>query len=146
MRLLGLDVGTKTIGLALSDPMGWTAQPLLTLQRTTLQRDIAALQALFVEHGVEGLVVGLPRSMDGSLGSQAEWVLGFIERLQQAISLPIETWDERLSTVAVERILKGERMSREKQKKVVDKLAAAWILQGYLDAQAAAARRQEQAP
>lgn len=136
-RILGLDVGTKTIGVAVSDEMGWTAQGVATLARRGRDADLAALRRLAEEWGVERIVVGLPRNMDGSLGPAARSVLEFADAVKAALGLPVVTWDERLSTVAATRTLLEADVSRRRRKAVVDKLAAVFILQGYLDRQAA---------
>jgi putative Holliday junction resolvase len=133
MRILGLDVGTKTIGVAVSDEMGWTGQGIATIRRTNIRADLAELDKYLQQYAVEKIVVGVPRNMDGSIGSAAEQVYSFIERLGEKFSIPIDTWDERLSTVAAERVLLEADMSRGKRKKVIDKVAAVLILQGYLD-------------
>ncbi|SHE58222.1 Holliday junction resolvase RuvX [Desulforamulus putei] len=134
MRIMGLDVGDKTIGVALSDPMGWTAQGLEVIRRQNIDKDIARLCEIIKEYGVEKILVGLPKNMNATMGPQGEKVLAFIEELKAKVDLPIKTWDERLSTVAAERMLIQADVSRSKRKKVIDKMAAAVILQGYLDA------------
>lgn len=133
MRILGLDVGTKTIGVAVSDEMGWTGQGIGTIRRTNIRADLAELDEYLQQYAVEKIVVGVPRNMNGSIGRAAEQVYFFIEQLREKFPIPIDTWDERLSTVAAERVLLEADMSRGKRKKVVDKLAAVLILQGYLD-------------
>jgi putative Holliday junction resolvase len=133
MRILGLDVGTKTIGVAVSDEMGWTGQGIGTIQRTNIRADLAELDGYLQQYAVEKIVVGVPRNMNGSIGRAAEQVYFFIEQLREKFPIPIDTWDERLSTVAAERVLLEADMSRGKRKKVIDKVAAALILQGYLD-------------
>ncbi len=133
MRILGLDVGTKTIGVAVSDEMGWTGQGVGTIRRTNIRADLAELDEYLQQYAVEKIVVGVPRNMNGSIGRAAEQVYFFIEQLREKFPIPIDTWDERLSTVAAERVLLEADMSRGKRKKVVDKLAAVLILQGYLD-------------
>ncbi|MCK6508926.1 Holliday junction resolvase RuvX [Myxococcota bacterium] len=136
MRYMGLDVGSKTIGVAVSDPSGWLAQGITTIQRTTLSRDFSALSALIQEYNVGCIVVGMPYTMDGYVGPQAVWVQGFVERLQAHLpEMPIKTWDERLSTYAAEQPLLEAKMQRHKRKAVIDKLAASLILQGFLDAE-----------
>lgn len=130
---MGLDIGRKTIGVALSDPAGLTAQPVTTIKRTSLSKDMEEVLGLAAENEVTAIVAGLPLNMDGSHSSQTEFVLKFIEKLKERTDIPLKTWDERLSTVAVERLLIESEMRREKRKEVVDKLAAAYILQGYLD-------------
>lgn len=136
-RTLGLDVGTKTIGVAVSDEMGWTAQGVCTLARRGRDADLTALRRLAEEWGAERIVVGLPRNMDGSIGPAARSVLEFADAVKAALGLPVVTWDERLSTVAATRTLLEADVSRRRRKAVVDKLAAVFILQGYLDRQAA---------
>jgi len=133
MRILGLDVGNKRIGVALSDPGGLIAQPCLVITRRGLDADVAEVLKAATLNDVEKIVVGLPYSLDGTLGPQGEKVLKFIEALKKATSLDIETWDERFSTAAVERTLIEGDVSRADRKGVVDKVAAAFILQGYLD-------------
>lgn len=134
MRILGLDVGERRIGLAVSDELGLTAHGLPTLERTALKADLARLEELVAEYAAEKVVVGLPRNMDGSLGQQGSRVLDFIERLQRRIpKIPVIPWDERLTTKAAERVLLEADMSRSKRKKKVDQIAAVLILQGYLN-------------
>ncbi|AQS58383.1 Holliday junction resolvase RuvX [Desulforamulus ferrireducens] len=134
MRIMGLDVGDKTIGVALSDPMGWTAQGLEVIRRESIDKDLTRLGEIIQEYGVEKILVGLPKNMNATIGPQGEKVLAFVEKLKERFALPIKTWDERLSTVAAERMLIQADVSRSKRKKVIDKMAAAVILQGYLDA------------
>jgi putative Holliday junction resolvase len=138
-RLLGLDVGSKTVGLAISDRTRSVASPLETLRRGKLAQDVAALAALCGERKVGGLVVGLPINMDGSEGPRCQSVRQFVENLAAGgLDLPAAFWDERLSTAAVNRLLIQEAdMSRKRRGAVVDKMAAAYILQGALDALAA---------
>ncbi|MCK5010567.1 MAG: Holliday junction resolvase RuvX [Deltaproteobacteria bacterium] len=133
MRILGLDVGSKTIGVAVSDELSLTAQGLTTLKRKVLKQDIKQLLKVIEENGVEKVVVGLPKNMNGSLGPSAEMVISLIGELKKFVDLPVVTWDERLSTVAAQRVLLEADMSRKKRKRVVDKVAAILILQGYLD-------------
>lgn len=136
VRSLGLDVGTKTIGVALSDALGYAAHPLIVLPRTGTGSDVQAVDALVTEHEVEALVVGLPLELSGKEGHRARRVKVLIHALAEhfAERLPVHEWDERFSTAAVERVLIEADMSRAKRKKVVDKQAAAYILQGWLDA------------
>lgn len=134
MRIIGLDVGDKTIGVALSDPLGWTAQGLEVIRRDNIEKDLARLDEIIQEYSVEKILVGLPKNMNATIGPQCEKVLAFVELLKERFDLPIKTWDERLSTVAAERMLIQADVSRSKRKKVIDKMAAAVILQGYLDA------------
>jgi len=132
MRIMALDVGDRTIGVALSDPMGWTAQGLEVIRRKTQEIDLARLREITGEYEVTRIVVGLPKNMDGSLGPQAEKVLAFAGELERVLGLPVVTWDERLSTVAAQRALIDADVSRAKRKQVIDKMAAVVILQGYL--------------
>lgn len=136
MRILGLDIGDKTIGVAISDEMGWTAQALKTIRRNGSKKEISELKELIEEYEAKEILVGLPKNMDGSLGFQAKKVLAFVERLKSSLSLPILLWDERLSTVRAERTLLEADLSRKKRKGLRDKLAAQFILQGYLDRKA----------
>ncbi len=138
-RLLGLDVGSKTVGLAISDRMLSVASPVETLRRGKLAQDVAALAALCRDRKVGGLVVGLPVNMDGSEGPRCQSVRQFVKNLAAGgLDLPVAFWDERLSTAAVNRLLIQEAdMSRKRRAAVVDKMAAAYILQGALDALAA---------
>ncbi|MDJ0951903.1 MAG: Holliday junction resolvase RuvX [Alphaproteobacteria bacterium] len=135
-RLLGLDVGAKTVGLAISDPALSIATPLETLRRHKLAQDAARLAAVVEEWGVGGLVIGLPVNMDGSEGPRCQSVRQFARNLAAAgVALPVAFWDERLSTAAVERqMIEEADMSRRKRAGAVDQAAAAWILQGALDA------------
>lgn len=133
MRILGLDLGDKTIGVAVSDEGGSIAQPVTTIKRVSLEKDFSALLALITEYEVETIIIGLPINMNGSIGPRAEKVLKFVEKLKARTSVEIKTWDERFSTVAVNRVLIEGDMSRAKRKEVVDKMAASYILQGYLD-------------
>ncbi len=132
-RLLGLDVGTKTIGLALSDVTRQIATPLETIRRTKFKADAARLLALAKEHGAGGLVIGLPVNLDGSEGPRAQSVRAFARNLGQMTALPMCFWDERLSTAAAERVLLEADASRKRRAEVIDKMAAAYILQGALD-------------
>lgn len=133
MRILGLDLGSKTIGVAMSDDLLITAQVLTSIKRTTLEKDLAVIRNLVEEYHVEELVVGLPINMDGTRGASALGAEEFIRNLGLILSIKIIPWDERLSTVAAERILLEGDLSRKKRRKVIDRLAAAYILQGYLD-------------
>ncbi len=136
-RLMGFDLGSKTIGLALSDGTLSIASPLVTLKRTKFTRDAEALKALIDEHGVGGLVLGLPINMDGSEGPRCQSTRQFAANLLAKFDIPIAFQDERLSTAAVERVLIEEAdLSRKRRGEVVDTVAAAWILQGALDAMA----------
>ncbi|MSP51681.1 MAG: Holliday junction resolvase RuvX [Alphaproteobacteria bacterium] len=132
-RLIGLDVGTKTIGIAVSDPALRIATPRTTLKRRRFTDDIVDLRAIVSEIGAGGIVIGLPVSMDGTEGPRAQSVRAFARNLSKAIDVPIAFWDERLSTAAVERALIDLDVSRSKRAKVIDAHAAAYILQGMLD-------------
>lgn len=136
-RLMGLDVGSKTVGLALSDGGHGIASPLKTLRRTKFTADAVTLKALIDEHGVGGLVIGLPFNMDGSEGPRCQSTRQFAANLLEKFDIPIAFQDERLSTAGVERVLIEEAdLSRKRRGEVIDKMAAAWILQGALDAMA----------
>ena len=136
-RLLGLDLGERTIGLALSDPGRTVASPLETVQRGKFTRDAEALVRIIEQQGVGGLVIGLPVNMDGSEGPRCQSTRQFAANLLTKIEIPIAFWDERLSTAAVERLLTDEAdMTRKRRGEVVDKMAAAYILQGALDGMA----------
>ena len=134
---MGLDVGEKTIGVALSDELGMTAQPYQTLKRRGDAQDLRAIRSILDEWGVSAVIVGFPKNMDGSVGGQARRVAAFAEKIKAALDIAVVHWDERLSTVAAERVLIQADMSRSKRKQHVDKLAAVLILQGYLDSDAA---------
>lgn len=136
MRILGLDIGDKTIGIAVSDEMGWTAQGLKTLIRKGFNEELSSIKEIIEEYGVKEILVGLPKNMNGSIGPQGKKVITFVERLKTALSLPVLLWDERLSTVRAEKVLLEADMSRRKRKGLKDKLAAQFILQGYLDRKA----------
>lgn len=132
-RLIGLDLGEKTIGLSLSDTLLSVASPLETLKRGKFSVNAAELQRLIKEHGVGGLVVGLPLNMDGSEGPSAQSARAFARNFANLHDVPIVFWDERLSTAAVTRTLLEADSSRKRRAEVVDKMAAAYILQGALD-------------
>jgi len=136
MRIMGLDIGTKRIGIAISDELGWTAQGHSVLKRGKRADDLRKLAALCAEFQVERLVLGYPRNMDGSIGPKALEIQELGSILQEYLGLPVEYWDERLSTVAAQRTLLEADVSRQKRKEVIDKLAAVNILQGYLDREA----------
>jgi putative Holliday junction resolvase len=135
MRVMGLDVGDRRIGVALSDELGITATPRHVLKRDG--REWAAIARFAEEEGVEEIVVGVPRSLRGELGPQAEKVLAFITTLRARVSVPVQEWDERLSTAQAERVLLDADTSRARRREVIDKLAAAVILQSFLDYKAA---------
>ena len=134
MRIMGLDLGDKKIGVALSDPLGWTAQGLEVIpSKGSTEDDIKKIQEVARQYGVERVVVGLPRNMDGSPGPRAKKAREFAGRLAKILDLPVDMWDERLTTVAAERILIEADLSRARRRQVVDKMAAVLILQSYLD-------------
>jgi putative Holliday junction resolvase len=134
MRIMGLDVGDRTIGVAVSDEMGWTAQGVETIRRQSNEKDFARLKTLIEEYQVSEIVVGLPKNMNGTIGPRGESCQAFAEMVAKRTSLPVKLWDERLTTMAAERMLIAADVSRQKRKKVIDKMAATLILQGYLDA------------
>lgn len=132
-RILGLDLGTKTIGLALSDVGRRIASPMETIRRTRFAADADALLDIVDEFGIAALVIGLPLNMDGSEGPRAQSTRAFVRNLVQLTDVPVAFWDERLSTVAVTRTLIDADASRARRGEVVDKMAAAFLLQGALD-------------
>jgi putative Holliday junction resolvase len=142
-RLIGLDLGTKTIGLAVSDVERRIASPLRTLARGAFQKNAAALVSIFTELEIAGIVLGLPLDLEGGAGPRAQSTRAFARNLASRTDLPIAYWDERFSTAAVTRSLIENDVSRARRAKVVDKLAAAYILQGALDRLASLARRQD---
>jgi len=133
MRILGIDLGKKRVGIALSDELGWTAQGLETFERQDIDKDLEHLAHLIKTYGVEELVIGLPMDQKGEVGTAAREILSFVELCKKQLGLPVTTWDERFTTVAATRSLIEAELSRKKRKKVVDKVAAVFILQGYLD-------------
>ena len=134
-RIMGLDIGDKTIGGAVSDLMGLTAQGVKTVKRVGKKKDIEALKEIIKERQVNKIVSGLPKNMNGTLGPQGEKVIKFCELLEEETGIKIEYWDERLSTVAAEKTLIQGNVRRENRKGVIDMVAAVIILQGYLDRQ-----------
>lgn len=134
MRYLGLDVGTRTIGIAASDALGMIANGVETIHRTSLERDFARLGELIKEYEASVLVVGYPKNMNGSIGERAQNCAALAEQLREKfVNVEVVLWDERLTTVAAHRVLIEADMSRNKRKKVVDTVAATIILQNYLD-------------
>jgi len=133
MRYLGLDVGDKRIGVAVSDKTGTVATGLETIQRVGPRRDLKAVAELIRRHGAKEVVVGLPRSLDGSLGPQAQKTLAFMEDLRPLARVPVVPWDERFTSVVAERVLLEGNVSRKGRKGLVDKVSAILILQNYLD-------------
>lgn len=135
MRILGLDVGTKTIGVSMSDEMGWTAQGVEVIKRNARdpERDLNRLAELISQYGVQQIVVGLPKNMDGTIGSTGELCQKFGQTLAEKFKIDIKMWDERLSSRSAERLLVQADVSRKKRKQVIDKMAATIILQSYLE-------------
>ena len=133
VRVIGLDLGTKTIGVALSDVMRTIATPMVVLKKAKLEEDLANLTDILTQQSVGGIVLGLPKNMDGSEGPRAQSTRAFARNIDGPLGLPILFWDERLSTAAVTRTLIEADASRKKRAEVVDKMAAAYILQGALD-------------
>ena len=133
MRVLGLDIGDKTIGIAISDPLGYTAQGITTIRRKSEAMDMEELKKICKEYSVDTIVSGLPKNMNNTIGPQGEKVIKLCEVIKQNIDIPIIMWDERLTTVAANRAMLEADLSRAKRKKIVDKVAATYILQGYLD-------------
>lgn len=136
-RILALDLGKKRIGLALSDPLGITAQGLPTLQRTNIREDLASLQNLVDQHQVTLLLMGHPLHMSGREGRQAVYTREFAGRLRERTGIEIKFWDERLTTVEAQRVLRQSGISIEKRARAVDQLAAVILLESYLDSEPA---------
>jgi len=137
-RILALDLGDRRIGVALSDPLGITAHPILTLTRQSWAADLEALARLAREHEAGRIVVGMPLGMDGSRGARVRLTEDFMARVGRATGLPVEAWDERLTTVQAERSLLEGNASRARRREVIDQAAAVILLQSYLDARRAA--------
>lgn len=138
MRIIGLDFGNKTIGVALSDPFGWTAQGLETIHREqeeNIKSSLLRLEQILKQYSVNTIVLGFPKNMNNTEGPRCEKTIRFKEQLEKRFNLKVYLYDERLSTVGAERILLQADISRTKRKKVIDKMAAVYILQGYLDRQ-----------
>ena len=136
MRIIGLDYGTRTVGVAVSDSLGITAQAVETITRkeeNKLRQTLARIEALIDEYNVEEIVVGLPKNMNNTIGERAEACRDFADKLERRTGLPVIMWDERLTTVSADNVLKECGVRRENRKAVVDKIAAVFILQGYLD-------------
>ena len=133
MRILGLDVGTKRIGVAMSDELMITAQGLDSIERKNLKSDLGDIERLIKEFGVYEVVVGLPINMDGTYSAKTKEVIEFLDDLMEIVKIPVKTWDERLTSVQAERVLLEADMSRAKRKRLSDKLAAQLILQTYLN-------------
>ena len=133
MRIMALDVGEATLGVAISDELGITAQPITTIDRRGMKHDLRAIADLVDRHEVGTIVVGLPLRLSGVAGSSAESTLEFAERVRARVNLPIVTWDERYSTMQAERVLLEGDVSRRRRREVINQIAAAIILQSYLD-------------
>lgn len=126
-------MGERTIGVAISDPLGYTAQGITTIRRKGIKNDLEELKKICEEYSVESIVVGLPKNMNGTLGESSNKVIEFSKLLESEFKVPIKLWDERLTTVAAHKAMIEADLSRAKRKKIVDKIAAIYILQGYLD-------------
>jgi putative Holliday junction resolvase len=133
MRIMGLDYGDKTIGVAVSDEFGWTAQGMEVIRRKTEALDMERLQELMKQYDVAEIVVGLPKNMNATIGPRGEMCMAYAQTLRDFMGVPVHLWDERLTTVSAERTLLEADVSRKKRKLVIDKLAAVFILQNYLD-------------
>lgn len=136
MRIMGLDFGSKTVGVALSDPLLLTAQGVEIIRRkdeNKLRQTLARIEELIVEYEVSEIVLGLPKNMNDTLGERAELSLAFKDKLERRTGLPVVMWDERLTTVSADRVMMEAGIRREHRKEYVDKIAATFILQGYLD-------------
>jgi putative holliday junction resolvase len=136
MRIMGLDYGERRIGVAVSDMFGWTAQGVEVIDQKQVKDAMGRIEELVKEYEVESIVVGLPKNMNGTVGPSGEYCIAFAEQLRQTITLPVQMWDERLTTVSAERALLEADVSRRKRKQVIDKMAAAILLQNYLDSRA----------
>ena len=132
-RILGLDLGQKTIGVAISDPLGFTAQGLTTIRRSNKEKDIEDLRKICEDYKVETIVIGLPKNMNGTIGPSGELAMAFGKLIEEELKIEVKFWDERLTTVAAHKAMLEADLSRNKRKKIVDKVASTYILQGYLD-------------
>jgi len=145
-RIMGLDFGSKTVGVAVSDGLGITAQGLEIVRRTSenkLRQTLARIETLIREYGVTSIVLGFPKNMNNTVGDRAEKSLAFKEMLERRTGLPVVMWDERLTTVSANRTLMEAGVRRENRKEYVDQLAAVYILQGYLDSLAFRRKQQD---
>lgn len=133
MRLIGLDVGNRTIGVAVSDPLGLTAQGITTIRRKSIQYDLSELKKIMDDYPASKIVCGLPKNMNGTVGEQGEKALEFAQLLRDEFEIEVDMWDERLTSKAAHRVMIEADFSRKKRKGLVDKIAATYILQGYLD-------------
>jgi putative holliday junction resolvase len=136
MRILGIDYGSRRIGVAICDELGMTAQGVAVITRRNREADLGAIDDLVRRHSVERIIIGYPLRLDGSEGIQCEKINRFIRRLEARLSLPVIRWDETLSTNEAEEFLRQDGVRREKRRGIVDRVAASIILQGYLDAKA----------
>lgn len=136
-RIMAIDVGEVTLGIAVSDALQITAQPITTLRRRSLDKDLRALAELITEHEIDSVVVGLPLRLSGESGPAAEGAMRFAKKMRDSLGLPVVTWDERLTTVQAERALLEADVSRRQRKQVINQIAAAIILQSYLDSRGA---------
>lgn len=134
MKIMGLDYGDRRIGVAMSDAFGWIAQGFEVIERRRDESEYRKIAELVRDNEISEIVVGLPRNMNGTVGSRGEIATAFAARLRELLNIPVHLWDERLTTVAAERTLLEADVSRKKRKQVVDKIAASLILQNYLDA------------
>ena len=132
-RILGLDVGTKRIGVAISDPLGFSAQPLTTIIRESKKKDMAAIEAILLEYDIKKVIVGMPKNMNGTVGPSGEMAMQVGEKIRNKFKMELIYVDERLSSVSAERILIEADIRREDRKNMIDKVAASYILQTYLD-------------
>jgi putative Holliday junction resolvase len=133
MRILGIDYGDSRVGIAISDPMGWTAQGLETVRNQSMSNVINRIIELIKEYEIKKIVIGFPKNMNGSVGPRGELTLSFVEELKKEVNIDIVLWDERLTTVAAHKVLNETNVRGKKRKQVVDTVAATYILQGYLD-------------
>ena len=146
MRILGLDYGSKTVGVAVCDPLGITAQGLETITRkeeNKLRRTLARIEALAAQYEIESIILGYPKNMDDSIGERGKKTEEFKAALERRTGLPVILWDERLTTVAADEILEESGVLKKDRKKVIDKVAAAIILQEFLDSEKAAAKKEQ---
>ena len=132
-RILGLDLGQKTIGVAISDPLGFTAQGLTTIRRSNKEKDIEDLRKICDDYKVETIVLGLPKNMNGTIGPSGELAMAFGKLIEEELKIEVKFWDERWTTVAAHKAMLEADLSRNKRKKIVDKVASTYILHGYLD-------------
>lgn len=134
---MGLDVGSKTVGVAISDELGWTAQGIETISINEAKEEFGfnRVKELAGNYKIEKIVVGFPKNMNNTVGPRGEASLSYAEKLKELLGLPVVMWDERMTTMAAERVLLEADVSRKKRKKVIDKMAAVMILQGFLDSQ-----------